>query len=1078
MIHTYFRSARPGPRRRVSIWGLTLLSLLVPLFAARPAGAFSTRIHIMIANKLRAELVANGGVPLKFGPYTVRFSEADKQALINQPLSFRAGAIGPDNYAFPGMTDPSHAVGQQPYRQCQLLYEAALTEEERAYAMGCFLHGATDAIAHHYVNYMSGETFTLTPITAGRATNYANVVRHILAESMIQKAAFKLDPQAFTIGQLTHTLPKSFIIRAYFDETSPLWQLIAHHAKGKLEAAEAAQPGAALPTIVQSLPIGPADHLILVPAYLSRIEKARQQVRKDMETAIRDMQNPATADGNTLKVTAGADGQMGTSDDKTACTTSCATLYAKYFTYINLLAPRKDAGDRPLPSAFDAISEKLRLDMQGFTAAYVEVMSNLSVKLNAPLTDGGEAIELTQTEIDTLFKPLTDWANQITNIDYDAVIRAVVPSWIISLEQFFQSIGINVSIPNIVRTLLQPVIQPIKDAIKTYAIDKAKLFLNDLTAQYKAQIAAVQGEYEQRLMKAAPVGVSGTFLDRFFDSGLYGYAFNIAAVSLAKHEMILPMAMTAETTSFAERVGNGPASFDTSHTMAWTQPANCEYLRSAVFPFGIDTKGLVSLRGPADAQTLVGQLDADSPVECHDGSLMKFTESPSAASCQMVELDALLAKPQGSVSRGYPPSYSATMPTCLNLSVEGLPEPPAAAGCTCELGSARQSGASALAIAGAALAALLIGLRWSAARRRRAASFGLGLLVLASTAATGCGDGSPTDPFMMEDKQKVLLSALGTSVWSAKVQRDGKERAIELRFDAGSLLWAEIRNPFGPARRRELRVFTVDTDGQTLHSTVITPTDWIDPDKQIGRRDDWTLTVMPGTPRRLIVTRKLTPMVTEEFTEGAWPAPTTGLTATARVFTAGGSVDKAFCTSAANFNDGLYFDFARGKTNTDLIIEDRMAGAKLLKWRDATGQNRFSVTDVPGFADLGGSELSSQSNFFVHYKGTIKHPGGLFQVREADDDVEDGLWIFVGNNVGTNNFFLEVHGFLIPDRTGNTPSMMLPAGDVPVEIIIARCAKQIIDVDAEIILGSGGYQAIGNVASTPEITTTQFPAAL
>jgi hypothetical protein len=288
----------------------------------------------MISNKVREALIADGknSIRLKFGTYDVRLSDDDKRALIEQPLSFRAGAVGPDNMAFPGMTDPSHAIGQKPYVQCQTLYEQALTDPERAYAIGCFLHGVTDAIAHHYVNFMTGETFTLTPITAARQSNYSNVVRHIIAESMIQKAAFKLDPAAFSLSQLTHAIPKEFVQRTYLNPTNPVWQVMGHHAKAKYEAAVAAQPNASIVTIVQGLDVAIADHLVLSPVYLARIDQARQQIATDIMTAVSTMQNRSTPDGATLQVTAGSDGKIGTSDDGTACTVSCADLYAKYFT--------------------------------------------------------------------------------------------------------------------------------------------------------------------------------------------------------------------------------------------------------------------------------------------------------------------------------------------------------------------------------------------------------------------------------------------------------------------------------------------------------------------------------------------------------------------------------------------------------------------------------------------------------------------------------------------------------------------------------------------------------------------------
>ncbi|MBI2388234.1 MAG: hypothetical protein HYV09_01345, partial [Deltaproteobacteria bacterium] len=359
---------------------------LATMSHASSAGAYTTRVHIVIANELRTALVASGGrtVALKLGTYTVTLSEADAKAILEQPLAFRAGAVGPDNVIFPGMTDPSHAIEQRPFEQCQVLYDMALTSEERAYAMGCFLHGSTDAIAHHYVNYMTGETFTLNPITSARGSSWSNVVRHITAESMLQKAGFTLKASNFGAGALAHAIPKGFVLRAYFDTKSPLWAIAAKHAKEKFEAAKAAKPGASLPTIIGSAGLAPAEHLVLSPLYLEEIEAGRVKLRADVEKSIKAMQDWTTTDGSKLKVTAGADGKLGTNDDKTSCSASCPTLYAKYFTYVSMLQPRKDAAGKPLPSAFDKISDELGKDLRGFSHALVQTIETVSTKLNAP----------------------------------------------------------------------------------------------------------------------------------------------------------------------------------------------------------------------------------------------------------------------------------------------------------------------------------------------------------------------------------------------------------------------------------------------------------------------------------------------------------------------------------------------------------------------------------------------------------------------------------------------------------------------------------------------------------------------
>jgi hypothetical protein len=1096
--HYYAAMLKPRVSRLLPLIPLTLsVTLALSLASERTAQAFSTRVHIMVANKVREALIASpsGRIPLRGGSHGVQLSDADRRALVEQPLAFRAGAVGPDNMAFPGMTDPSHAIEQQPFVQCELLYKAALTDEERAYAMGCFLHGSTDAIAHHYVNFMSGETFTLTPITSGRSQSWSNVVRHILAEGMIQDAAFKLDPGAFAIGQLSHSIPKAFLLRSYLDVNSPLWQLMTRRSRAKFDAAVAANPNANLFTIISGLGLAAGDHLAMSPLYLRHVDKLRQNIVANINSTVAALQDPMTTDGARLRPTAGSDGKLGTSDDRTACSAACPDLYAKYFTYIALLQPRYDAQNRQLPSALEKISEKLRIDLEDFLPSYVATAENFSNKLNAPLSaNSPDDFELDAAQIDQLFKPLTDWVVRTTTLDYQTAITATVPDWLIQLQNALNAVGVNVSIPSLVRALLEPFLQPIKDSIKAYVIDQAKAYLNDLTREYKAQITQTESEYQMRLRTYAAAGLSGTVLDHFYDSGLFMYAFNIAATALANHAVVLPVG--------DDPVGIGPASFDASHTMSWMQPALCDYLRAPVFPLGVDVKALLSVQPAGMAAALTAQVSADSPIECHSGSLTMFSAAPGPAACAVVETPALIADPMhnGSPTRAYPPQYAGQMASCQRITVAGLPEPPPlpnndngdgggggqSTGCAF---SARPAPAESAPL----VIALFIALLGIGMRRQRALASGLVLIGVLSASACSPGEvsiepadmGPSMDAFVTPDlppgsaERQMMLATLNGTIWQGTQTRLGKQRAIELRFNSTSLLWAEIQNPFGPLRRRELRFFNIEDDGRTAHTTVITPSDWTDPDKQTGRKDDFTLEVVAGSPRKLRVTRLTAPMGVEEFTEGAWPRPTAGLTATARVFTSDDAVDKAFCKSGASgFSYGTLFDFARGKSAQPTLGKDVVGGARLLKWRDATGQNRFAVSDVPGFSDLGGTALSDQANFLVHYQGVVRHPGGAFQMRELNDSVEDGIWVFVGSNIGTNTFFLEVHGFVFPDGTSDEPQTNLPAGDVPIEIIVARCAKQIVDVDVEIRLAGGSYQLVGNAPTTPNLSDTIFPPAL
>lgn len=912
---------------------------------------------------------------------------------------------------------------------------------------------------------------------------------------------------------------------------SPLWQRMAKHAKGKFDAARAAKPTASLATVIGSAGLAPADHLVLSPLYLSEIETARKQLEIDIQNTIKALQDPTTTDGAKLKVTAGPDGKLGTYDDKTACAASCPTLYAKYFTYVGLLAPRKDASGAALPSAFSKISDKLGNDLRLFLPAYLSTVENLSAKLNGPLVVGKDGFDVSKADVATAFAPMTGWADGITTIDYETVTKAVVPDWLLDLQDLLNTVGVSVRVPDVIAALLQPVVQPVKDAVKTYVIDQAQTYVDTLVTEYKAALPTTKAEYQKRLAAAAGTGLSGTMLDHVHASGLYLHSFNIAAAAIAEHQVVLPDGEV------------GPVTFDASYTPAWMQAGVCDYLRKAIFPLGLDVKALMTVQ--EGATPVVANVADDAPVECHDGFLGAFTKTPSSTNCKVVAMSALLSSKIGSVSRAYPPTFGV-QPACRNVAVPGLPAPPTppdagpgddggtlpgddagtgtpgattgddAAGCGCRTVPSSPTSTSLSGLAGLVLVGALV------ARRRRArvalattlCSVGaLGLVGLGGcsggtsdapgddaattdateeTADTGASTDGPTGdaadadvatdaPVDATSPAAKLLAALGNSVWNGKQTRAGKERAIELRFRADSLEWAEIRNPYGPARLRTLRTFTPDADGKTLRSVILSPAGW-PPHPENGRKDEWTVEVQEGSPRKLVLTQK--GGGTETFVEGAWPKPTTGLTATVMVFSSTGATANAFCAtgSFSSIDHKTLWDFARGKSLEKPLGTDVVAGARLLTWADPSGKT-FAVTDVDGFRTLGGTDLSDQFDFVVRYTGTIKHPGGALSMRELNDDVEGAVWSFLGTKVGSSavaDLFLEVHSKAAADSTVDEPSQTFAAGDVPIEILVLRCAKTLASnqYDVQIKLGGGAFQLVGNAPSTPSFDDVSFPPAL
>jgi uncharacterized protein (TIGR03382 family) len=226
--------------------------------------------------------------------------------------------------------------------------------------------------------------------------------------------------------------------------------------------------------------------------------------------------------------------------------------------------------------------------------------------------------------------------------------------------------GRDYVLPDDIKALMQPIVQPIQDLIKKRLVDEAQLFLQQLSAAYTMLLPTTRTEYDGRLAMAAG---GPPILDNFYDSGIYVNAFNLAAATMAQRGIVLP-------DSASDPVGVGPASFDTSHTAAWTQAGVCSYLRDAIFPLGLDTRGLLTVKNASG--TFVPKITDDSPIECHDGDFKKFSSMPTMQSCGLTDLVKLTQDTahRGSLSRGFPPSLAAGGVMCRNLEVPGLPPPP------------------------------------------------------------------------------------------------------------------------------------------------------------------------------------------------------------------------------------------------------------------------------------------------------------------------------------------------------------------------------------------------------------------
>ncbi|MCB9604748.1 MAG: hypothetical protein H6720_30890 [Sandaracinus sp.] len=1103
-----------------SLWVLGVLALVG---SPREAHAFSTRVHMVIANEVREALIASGDgtIALLWSDAVVRIPPEDAAAIVGQPLAFRAGALGPDSFVFPGMTDATHALGQNPFVMCELLYQDAVTDEERAYALGCFLHGTTDAIAHHFVNHFTGETFTLTPISAGRTTDFSNVVGHIVTESMIQRGFFRADSSDFAAGPLAHDLPQGFIRRNYHDPRSRLWQHMMADANDRLDATRARMPGATLIEVVNATELAPWEQVGLAPLFLAYLQDSRADLRGFLEAEIADLQSPVSDRGSELLVGPGSDGMLSTEDDTTACSASCPELFARYHVFVRLLLPRRSAGGTELPSAFDALSDDLGRQIDLFVPALLSTIENLVAILNTPLaTEDDLGFDLSVGTLEEAIAPMRDWVETVLALDYDLLADAITPSWYTQLSTFFSSVGVDIRVGRLLEILFQPYVDQIRTLIEDRVIGEAAAFLGELAERLEDDSDGWRTRIEAQLQASKPTTTTGHALDDIHRSGLFAYSFNLFSATLANRDLVLSV----------DEVSSGPASFDASYTHHWTQAGLCDYLRPSIFPEGTSVGAVLSIHDgtmfhPAGS-------DEDSPVECHDGALNAFG-TPSTTSCMVTTLDALFEDRVGSVSRSYPPLWAAVVPHCLDVVVPGLPEPPERptedggtssgedAGPTADAGEGGGGGGGCscdTAPTGASspwgwLSFVGLALFLRRARFARVGVFSSALLLVACGGDddggfdAGLDDGgfdapTPSDGGLDDagdedggvtvdagpDLRRQLLDALGDSVWSAVQEREERagfvERAYEHRFSARTLEWGELRNPFGPARMRTLRSFSVGSDGRTLESIILSPDGW-PPHPQNGLRQSWDVQIVDGDPRVLRLTDSSG--VTEEYEEGAWPEPTEGLTAELRVFGPSGAAWEAFCGAGFTLSDSerqSFWGFARGTSGAAVIDSDVVAGVPLLEWDDSSsGANDFSAIDVHGFDRLGGTLVDDQFNFAVRYTGSIRHPGGSLAMRENDDSLEDAVWVFLDGDVGSSrveDLFLEVHNWSNADATSDTVTRTLPEGEVPIEILLVRCAMPFDgkELRVEMNLGGTGFRLVGEQPSLPVVDATLFPPVL
>lgn len=692
--------------KKTTLWSSLAVAGALGAVALAPAQAeaYSVKVHIHLANEVRAELINNwDGVgcteedpwcrkpAIKLlgpdqTPQWVLLDEANAEAIRDNPEFWRGGAIGPDNTVFPGMTDPSHAWHFFPFSQCQAMLEDSRTSAERAYALGCFLHGTTDNNVHHVVNYFSGETFTLFPKDAAKdgelTFNLINVIRHMTVEGKIEKALQAARPEAFAPEMLKHSIATDLYRRVYLDPAEDgrgLWHWFAGRlVERKNDALRAAQldgfdpnrhledsiedirdsgvtidfDGRVMDAYVEFLKTGgtvdgltpgslaPYEYVLLLPEIVEDVKR------------LLDISEARGVDR--------MDALVQEWKDEGECSLTCPILSTQKRLWEHLFADKD--GERSLyGQAVDLKKEQLDGIITGYISS-VERLSNLIVE------KGPAGLALSDITFAT--QPLADAIDQVTDFPYEVLF----PEWAVDIIESFSPL----------RSFLEGSVRLVTEEFKRQIVERMNAYttqlreqLLELSPQAIQDIHAKVGELRDiavAQIDAAKLDALGidlsdgdAALKSFNTSVLYMNSFNSVAGVLANQELVFSQAAT----SFS---GGGPVSFDASWQVGYTQMSVCGDLADAFYPCGTSAIEVLQAdyRNCERVEMVTPEMEPN--VECHDGSALEWDSDPNQATCVSRHLDEIVGFEEGhlgSYTLAYPASMARKGPVCVGLEVPG-----------------------------------------------------------------------------------------------------------------------------------------------------------------------------------------------------------------------------------------------------------------------------------------------------------------------------------------------------------------------------------------------------------------------
>ncbi len=184
--------------------------------------AYKTDMHVAIGLNILDQIRSKDTVFISGYDREVPVESRALRALRTHPGAFLAGTVGPDFYPDlligQSIIHPGVESGWKTRDFLNKLLSGASNDREYAFALGNYVHAASDVFAHSYVNTFSGDQFDIFD------GEIHSELRHIYLESYISESLLSkaMKRRVASIYPTHEDIPIDFIVDVYFDDPDVL----------------------------------------------------------------------------------------------------------------------------------------------------------------------------------------------------------------------------------------------------------------------------------------------------------------------------------------------------------------------------------------------------------------------------------------------------------------------------------------------------------------------------------------------------------------------------------------------------------------------------------------------------------------------------------------------------------------------------------------------------------------------------------------------------------------------------------------------------------------------------------------